>query len=196
MARAIVVKKASRTATGKPVASPVGKAKPKARKPSKRAAAQVGRHDAAGRHDGQGKPREGQGRGRAGFCLYPQPAAAATRHRRTRRCPGGQDAAGLEALREVGNGVVWRRRRLVLLLRRLRRPRQAHVRARHLTQARATGDADRDGQGLAGRGPRIGGRPRRTPGRVVDETSHGHPRLRGEEAMSPDECRRVPVDRR
>ena len=46
-------------------------------------------------------------------------------------------------------------------------------------------DADRDGQGLARRGPRIGGRPRRTPGRVVDETGHGHPRLRGEEAMSP-----------
>ena len=35
MARTIVVKKASRTATGKPTASPVGKAKPKARKPSK-----------------------------------------------------------------------------------------------------------------------------------------------------------------
>ena len=35
MARAIVVKKASRTATGKPVASQVGKATPKARKPSK-----------------------------------------------------------------------------------------------------------------------------------------------------------------
>ena len=35
MARAIVVKKASRTATGKSVASPVGKAKPKAHKPSK-----------------------------------------------------------------------------------------------------------------------------------------------------------------
>jgi len=35
MARAIVVKKASRTATGKPVAGPVGKTKPKARKHSK-----------------------------------------------------------------------------------------------------------------------------------------------------------------
>ncbi|HTG33666.1 MAG TPA: DUF1801 domain-containing protein [Thermoanaerobaculia bacterium] len=41
MARAIVVKKASRTAAGKPVASPVDKAKPKARKPSKRTAAPV-----------------------------------------------------------------------------------------------------------------------------------------------------------
>ncbi len=44
MARAIVVKKASRTATGKPVARPVDKAKPNARKPSKpskRTAAQV-----------------------------------------------------------------------------------------------------------------------------------------------------------
>jgi hypothetical protein len=44
VARAIVIKKASRTATGKPVARPVGKAKPKARKsskPSKRTAAQV-----------------------------------------------------------------------------------------------------------------------------------------------------------
>jgi hypothetical protein len=44
MARAIVVKKASRTTTRKPVASPVGKAKPKPRKsskPSKRTTAQV-----------------------------------------------------------------------------------------------------------------------------------------------------------
>jgi len=41
VARAIVGKKASRTATGKPVASPVGKAKAKTRKPSKRTAAQV-----------------------------------------------------------------------------------------------------------------------------------------------------------
>jgi len=44
VARAMVVKKASRSATGKPVASPVGKAKPTARKPSKpskRTAAQV-----------------------------------------------------------------------------------------------------------------------------------------------------------
>ncbi len=45
--------------------------------------------------------------------------------------------------------------------------------------------ADRDGQGLARRGPRIRRRPRRTPGRVVDETGRGHARLRGEEAMSP-----------
>ena len=35
MARAIVVKKATRTATGKPVAGKVGKAKPKAHKPGK-----------------------------------------------------------------------------------------------------------------------------------------------------------------
>jgi hypothetical protein len=44
VARAIVVKKASRKATGKPVASPGGKAKPKARKPvtpSKRTTPQV-----------------------------------------------------------------------------------------------------------------------------------------------------------
>jgi hypothetical protein len=41
MARAIVVKKASRRATGKPVASRVGKAKPQARKPSKRAAVEA-----------------------------------------------------------------------------------------------------------------------------------------------------------
>jgi hypothetical protein len=38
VARAIVVKKASRTAKGKPVASPVGKAEPKARKPRKHTA--------------------------------------------------------------------------------------------------------------------------------------------------------------
>src|SRR5690348_16536555 len=85
----------------------------------------------------------------------------------------------------MGNGVVWRWRRLVLLLRGLRRPREAHVRARHGTQTRATGYAGGNGQGLAGRGPRIGGRPRRTPGSVVDETSHGDARLRGKEAMSP-----------
>jgi hypothetical protein len=41
MARRIVLKKASRTATRKPVAGPVGKAKPKARKPSKASAAEV-----------------------------------------------------------------------------------------------------------------------------------------------------------
>ena len=68
--------------------------------------------------------------------------------------PWRPDAAGPAALREVGHGVLRRRRRLVLLVRRLRRPRQAHVRARHVTQARTAGHADRDGQGLAGRGPR------------------------------------------
>jgi hypothetical protein len=41
VARAIVVEKASRTATKKPVASPVNEAKSKARKPSERIAAQV-----------------------------------------------------------------------------------------------------------------------------------------------------------
>lgn len=41
------------------------------------------------------------------------------------------------------------------------------------------------GQGLARRGPRISGRHRRTPTRVVDEAGHGHPRFRGEKAMSP-----------
>jgi hypothetical protein len=41
LARAIIVKKASRTAKKKPVASPVGKATSKARKLSKRVAAQV-----------------------------------------------------------------------------------------------------------------------------------------------------------
>src|SRR5271169_497563 len=41
MARAMVVKKANGKAAGKPVAGPVAKVKPKARKPSKRTAAQV-----------------------------------------------------------------------------------------------------------------------------------------------------------
>jgi len=41
MARATVVKKATRKATGKPVANPAGKSKPKARKPGKPKAARV-----------------------------------------------------------------------------------------------------------------------------------------------------------
>jgi hypothetical protein len=41
MAHLVVVKKARRTATGKSVSSPVGGAKPKARKPSKRTAAEL-----------------------------------------------------------------------------------------------------------------------------------------------------------
>ena len=73
-------------------------------------------------------------------------------------------------------------RRLVLLVRRLRRPRQADVRARHVAHARAASYADRDGQGLTRRGPRITGRPRRTPSRVVDEAGDGNPRIW--EAMS------------
>ena len=42
-------------------------------------------------------------------------------------------------------------------------------------------DADRDGQGLARRRPRIRRRPRRAPGGVVDATGRGHPRLRTED---------------
>jgi hypothetical protein len=61
---------------------------------------------------------------------------------------------------------------------------QAHVRARHGTHAHTASCANRDGQGLARRGPRISRRPRRTPTRVVDETGHGDSRFRGEEAMS------------
>ena len=94
------------------------------------------RRDAAGRHDWQSKPREGGSRRQAGLRLHQQFAGAATLHRRTRGCVGGENAAGPAALREMGHCVVWRRRRLVLLLRRLRRPRQAHVRARHGTHAR------------------------------------------------------------
>jgi hypothetical protein len=86
---------------------------------------------------------------------------------------------GPTAQREVGHGVIWRRRRLVLLVRRLHRPRQTHVRARHGTNARTASYADRDGQGLARRRPRISGRHRRTPSRVVDETGHGHPGFGG-----------------
>ena len=128
VARAIVVKKASRTAAAEQVASP-GKEKSQSRERSKRPDVDVD-DDAAGRHDGQGKPREGEGWGRSGFCLHPQPAATAPRRRRTHRCLGGQDAVGLEAQREMGNGVVWRWRRLVFLLWRLWRPRQADLRAR------------------------------------------------------------------
>ena len=58
----------------------------------------------------------------------------------------------LQAAREVGHVVLWRRRRLVLLLRRLRRPRQAHVRERRGAQAGTPGDAGGDGQVNTGRG--------------------------------------------
>ena len=74
MARAIVVKKASRTAAAEQVASP-GKEKSQSRERSKRPDVDVD-DDAAGRHDGQGKPREGEGWGRSGFAYIrslPQP---------------------------------------------------------------------------------------------------------------------------
>ena len=58
---------------------------------------------------------------------------------------------GPAALREVGHVVLWGRRRLVLLLRRLRRPRQAYVRERRGAQAGTAGDASGDGQVYAGR---------------------------------------------
>ena len=175
--------------TGQPVKDSVESltpVTPKARKPTKGSAAQVdvlttlpaamtGRASPAKAADGD-KPVF------AYIASLPQPQRS---HRRTRRCPGGQDAAGPAALREVGHGVVWRRRRLVLLVRRLRRPRQAHLRARHLTHARTAGCADRDGQGLARRRPRIPGRHRRRPTRVVDETGHGPPRFRGAEQQRP-----------
>lgn len=97
-----------------------------------------------------------------------------------------QDAAGFEALREVGIGVVWRWPRLVLLLRRLCRPRQAHVWPRHRTQARTTDYAGGNGQGLTRCGSQIGGRSQRTSSRVVDETSHGHSGVRKEAMSRPD----------
>ena len=161
--------------------------KPAVRKPAKRTAAQgKACHDAAGSHDRQGKPREGCGRRQAGLRLHRQPAAAAARHRRECRCSGGQDASRPAALREVGHVVLWRRRRLVLLLRRLRRPRQAHVRERCGAQAGTAGDAGGDGQVYAGRGARIRGRPRRTPDRGVDETSRGRARCRGRRSGRPE----------
>src|SRR6516162_839159 len=101
------------------------------------------------------------------------------------RCSSSQDASRPAALREMGHVVLWRRRWLVLLLRRLRRPRQAHVRERCGTRACTACDAGGDGQVYAGRGARISGRPRRTPDRGVDETSRGRARSRGEEAVGP-----------
>ena len=82
---------------------------------------------------------------------------------------------------KVGDGVLWRRRRLVLLVWRLRRPCEAHLPARHRARARTTGGADRDGQGFARRGPAIRERPRRRPGGVVDAASRGPAWLRGQE---------------
>src|SRR5207245_42285 len=78
---------------------------------------------------------------------------------------GALAARTLPGLQRSGKwGMAWygRRRRLVLLVWRLRGPRQAHVRARHVTYARTAGYADWDGQGLARRGPRVAGRPRQT----------------------------------
>ena len=49
---------------------------------------------------------------------------------------------------------------------------------RHVTQARTAGYPHRDGQGLSRRGPRIGGRHRRTPSGVVDAAGRGAPRFR------------------
>jgi hypothetical protein len=64
---------------------------------------------------------------------------------------------------------------------------------RHGTHARPADNADRDGQRLARRRPRISGRPRRTPSRVVDETGRGDPRLR--KTMSPATTGKVAFER-
>src|SRR5678815_4972140 len=85
----------------------------------------------------------------------------------------------------MGHVVLWRRRWLVLLLRWLRRPRQAHVRERCGACAGTARDPGGDGQVYAGRGARISGRPRQTPDRGVDETGRGRTRSRGEEAVGP-----------
>src|SRR5450432_4092005 len=47
-------------------------------------------HEAARRHDGQGKRGEGRGRRQACVRLYRQLAAAAARDRRAHRCPSGR----------------------------------------------------------------------------------------------------------
>ena len=195
MARAIVGKKASGKAAAKPPASPVAKAKPKAKPKAEPKASKAGRprKPATAQLDATTLPVAMTGRAspaKAALGDKPVFAYISSLPQPQRGIAERVDALAAKTLPDLqrcvkwGMALLWRRRRLVLLLRRLRRPRQAHVRARHVTQARTTGDADRDGQGLAGRGPRIGGRPRRTPGRGVDETGHGHPRLRGEEAMS------------
>ena len=70
--------------------------------------------DAAGRHDRPGEPRQG-----ASATSPSSPTSAACRSRsaiaEARRCPGGPDAAGPAALREVGHVVLRCGRRLVLL---------------------------------------------------------------------------------
>ena len=104
--------------------------------PARNAAARQRPDDTAGRHDWQGKPREGRGRRQAGLCLHRQPAGAAALDCRARRRPGGEDAAGPGALCEMGHCMVRRRRRLVFLLRRLRRSRQLYLRPRHVTHTR------------------------------------------------------------
>ncbi len=90
---------------------------------------------------------------------------------------------GLQRSVKWGMSVLRRRRWLVLLLRRLRETRQAHVRERRDAHAGTASDAGGDGQIHSGRGAEVSGRPRRTPGRGMDDSGRGRARRRGEEVV-------------
>ena len=105
-------------------------------------------------------------------------------YRRAHRCSGCQDVAGPPACSEVGDGVLRCGRGLVLLVRRLRRPRETDVHTRHGDQAGTACDADRDGQVHTRRRAGIRGRSRRTPSGVVDEAGRRDALRRGEETMT------------
>jgi hypothetical protein len=66
-----------------------------------------------------------------------------------------------------------------------RRPRQAHVHKRRGAQSGAPGDAGGNGQGYAGRGAQILGRPRRAPDHGMDAASRDRSRCREERAVGP-----------
>ena len=183
MARTIVIKKATRKAPGKTVASRIAKVKSTARKPSERAAAQVVATALPVAMTGRASPAKAKDGDEPVFAYIrslPQPQrgiaervdalAAKTLPALKRSVKWGMAWYG------VGDGWCFCCGGFA-----------GHVK---LTFGRgtslkpvATGYAGRNGQGLAWRGPRIDRRYRRTPSRVVDETSHGHPGLR-EEAIS------------
>ena len=82
------------------------RATPKARKPTRRSDPQdnvLTTLPAA--MTGRASPAKAAVGDKPVFAYISQPAAAATLHRRTRRCPGGQDAADLQ--RSVKWGMAW-----------------------------------------------------------------------------------------
>src|SRR3984957_6656642 len=114
------------------------------------------------------KAAEGQ---KAGICLYREPPRTAEEHRQTCRCLGRQGTAGPQTRGEMGNGLLWRSRWVVLLFRRLRRSPEADVHTRQRTTTGTPGDTVQNGQGHPRRRVDRHGRVRRRPGAFVDGSS-------------------------